>query len=141
MEILLSVRFHDVSDISHEPQSSEASPIISHIELTGDSSEHGITVEGGPACCRESGGLVDCLGCLESDMSMFLVGLDRADTDIVNHISAVVRNAAAKGVTKDELFVRTYFICGRVAVNSRCCVPGGHECTGGTCLGPHPPYD
>lgn len=40
-------------------------------------------------------------------MSAFLVGLSRTDTDIVNRISPTVRNAGAKGITKDELLVRS----------------------------------
>ena len=112
IETLLSVRFCNFSDATPELRSSESSPSTSHAELLGEhTSEHGATVQGGQACCRkESEGLVDCMGCLESDSSMFLIGLDPVDADVVNHISMTARHAGAKGVTKEQLLVCTYSV-------------------------------
>jgi hypothetical protein len=107
IETLLSVRFHNITDSVPELQGSEASPSPSRMELDAKTgSAHGRSVEGRLACCiKESGGLVDCLCCLGTELSTFLVDLDPADADLVHHIWMTVREAGAKGVSKDQLFV------------------------------------
>jgi hypothetical protein len=108
IETLLSVRFHNFDDPAPELQSSEASPSASHMELDAEtSSTHGVTVDGQIACCkRESDGLIDCLCCLEVELSTFLIILDPGDADLVQRIMTTVREAAAEGVSKDQLLVR-----------------------------------
>jgi len=105
IETLLSVRLHNFDDPAPELQSSEASPSASYMELDAEpSSTHGITVEGQIACCnRESDGLVDCLCCLEAELSTFFIGLDPIHADLVQHIMTTVQGAATQGVSKDQL--------------------------------------
>lgn len=103
----MSVRFNEFTDSVPELQSSEASPSASGMELDAEaSSSHGVTVEGQNACCRkDSNGLVDCLCCLEAELSMFLNSLDPEDGLLVQRVLVIVREAKTKGISKDKLFV------------------------------------
>jgi len=97
----------DSADSAPELQSSEASPTASGVELNSETDfSHGVTAEYQIACCKkDSDGLVDCLCCLEAELSTFLTGLDPADRALVRRVWTAVREATTKGVSKDQLFV------------------------------------
>jgi oxalate---CoA ligase len=112
IETMLTIRFQGVADPTPQLQSSEVSPSTSDLELEAETSPtHGVTVEGQIASCKNvSDGLVDCLCCLEIELSKFLIGLAPGDTDLVHHILAAVREEATTGISKDQLMVRVCFL-------------------------------
>lgn len=106
IETTLSVRFRNLSHA--ELQSPEGSPGAINLRLENEQNvEHGLDLEGKPACCRkESDGLTDCQGCLEVERSSLLAGLTRQDNVLVQSILNAVHQAGTKGIEKDNLLVR-----------------------------------
>lgn len=104
----MSIRFRNLSHSAPELQSPEGSPGAINMELENECGlEHGLDHEGKTACCRkESDGLIDCQGCLESETSSFLAGLTQQENDLVQSILNAVHQAGAKGIEKENLLVR-----------------------------------
>lgn len=70
--------------------------------------DHGVTVEGNPACCRRLVllGLVDCAACLNEAWSVFTQHLSPEEKDDAQWVIDTVHQAGAAGVRKSQLMVR-----------------------------------
>lgn len=98
-------------------QSPDSSPVIPSVDLRNEISlDHGQSVDGGVACCRQvsggGGGLADCMECLEYEWTSFNEPLDEQERFVAMHVLSIVREAGERGVTKADLqvcFLMSFF--------------------------------
>lgn len=91
-------------------QSPDSSPVIPSVDLKDEVSlDHGQSVDGGVACCRQllggGGGLADCMGCLEYEWASFNEPLDEQERFIAMQVLSIIREAGQRGVAKADLQV------------------------------------
>ncbi|KIK71368.1 hypothetical protein GYMLUDRAFT_90342 [Collybiopsis luxurians FD-317 M1] len=106
IETDLNYRFLGLSD------STSASNDIENtaIDIAEDPAvRHGMTVDGRPACCRKEilGAVVDCSGCLDELWRAYSSQFSAQELDTAQLILWLVGQAGVKGMSKQDLVVKT----------------------------------